>query len=520
MSELKQLSLLDRLEEPYEALLTPNEIFKLLDADMLRRLAEDRRIEWKPASFQGHPLGEYISMWANTAPEGGIIVIGVSDDGRLEGLRAKGDPYINKMEKNPRTFCPDAIVETSRIPVTNTKDNCDFVLAFRVQYHKSRVVKTNKGRAYTRRGDSKYEVHGAELLELQADKDELSFEAEPSRLSYPDEFDLKAIRSFTENVAGIRDMEEGHTREDILSLMHLGDSTTGEFQPNIACTLLFAKDSRKEIPGCRVRFLRFDGDEEGTGGKWNAVKDEVIDGQVPQMIVETDTLIESQIRTFSRLDSNERFTPQPEYPKTAWHEAIVNACVHRSYGNGLKTTNIFVKMFDNRLVIESPGGFPPFVTPENIYDTHRPRNPYLMEAMRHLDFVKCAHEGTRRMRAVMSKMSLPDPEFQEKESGSFRVRVTLRNNVHQRKAWVDVDVTEVIGTLLAQQLDENEKRFVNFIAEHGELNVTEAGRLSRLSWATAKKILMKLVERGILRHDRRRDIDRDPHARFRLNKPE
>ena len=38
-------------------------------------------------------------------------------------------------------------------------------------------------------------------------------------------------------------------------------------------------------------------------------------------------------------------------------------------------------MFDDRLVIESPGTFPTFVTPDNIYNMHAPRNPIIMNAM-------------------------------------------------------------------------------------------------------------------------------------------
>lgn len=57
----------------------------------------------------------------------------------------------------------------------------------------------------------------------------------------------------------------------------------------------------------------------------------------------------------------------------------------------------------------SPGGFPPFVTPQNIYEVHHPRNPTLMQAMAYLDYVKCAHEGTRRIRQTMADMELPTP---------------------------------------------------------------------------------------------------------------
>ena len=189
--------------------------------------------------------------------------------------------------------------------------------------------------------------------------------------------------------------------------MKLGTLENGVFIPNIACALMFASDPKDVIPGGWVRFLRFEGEQEGTGEQWSAVQDRDIEGTVPEIIVTTDEMISSHLRTFSRLDANGRFFTQPEYPRTAWYEAVVNACVHRSYGNGLKNVPIFVKMFSDRLVIESPGTFPAFVTPENIYDSHVPRNPCLMEAMRHLDFVKCAHEGTRRMRESMSAMALP-----------------------------------------------------------------------------------------------------------------
>ena len=71
-------------------------------------------------------------------------------------------------------------------------------------------------------------------------------------------------------------------------------------------------------------------------------------------------MIGSQLREFTRLESDGKFYTASEYPQDAWYEAVVTACVHRSYN--LKNMNIFVKMFDDRLVVESPGGFPPLVT--------------------------------------------------------------------------------------------------------------------------------------------------------------
>jgi hypothetical protein len=62
------------------------------------------------------------------------------------------------------------------------------------------------------------------------------------------------------------------------------------------------------------------------------------------------------LREFSKLGKDNKFYTETEYPEDAWYEAIVNACVHRSYV--LSNKVVFVKIFDDRLVVESPGGFP------------------------------------------------------------------------------------------------------------------------------------------------------------------
>lgn len=517
MPDNEQLSFLASIEAPPSALLTPTEIFQRVNEELLVTLSEDNRLERKPGTCRTALLGQYISMWANTAPDGGVIVVGMADNGAFDGLNELGHERLNKLERCGRTYCPDATGSSKRVPVTNLRGENDFVLVMRVPYMANKVVKTNKGDAFVRRADQKHKLTPDEVRELKADKREISFELEECNLQYPSDFNRSAIHEFTDRIRADKSLDEDHSDEDVLTLMHLGKLVAGDFKANVACALLFADDPRLVAPGCRIRFLRFDGDVEGTGDKWNAVKDIFVEGTVGEIITKTADVISSQVRTFSRLGPKSKFYTQPEYPPTAWYEAVVNACVHRSYGNGLRATPVFVKMFDNRLVIESPGPFPPFVTPENIYYSHHPKNPFLMEALRHLEFVKCAHEGTRRMRAVMSQMKLPDPEFRQDQIGHFLVRVTLRNNVDQRKVWVDQDVADMVGAMIAKSLTDNERRFLNFVAEHGEISVSDAQRLAGLTWPMAKKQLMKLVKRGILRHDIRENLDRDPQARFRLD---
>jgi ATP-dependent DNA helicase RecG len=184
--------------------------------------------------------------------------------------------------------------------------------------------------------------------------------------------------------------------------------------------------------------------------------------------------------------------------------------------------NIFVKMFADRLEVESPGGFPPLVTPANIYEMHKPRNPYLMEALYYLDFVKCAHEGTRRIRSAMADLNLPPPDFmQSGETNSNPiVKVVLRNNVKQRKVWVDSDAAKLVGEAVMKQLTPDELRAINFVAEHRAISVSDFQRLTGRTWPSAKKVLMGLVDRKLLDHQIRSgpDIKVDPQARFTLRK--
>ena len=177
-----------------------------------------------------------------------------------------------------------------------------------------------------------------------------------------------------------------------------------------------------------------------------------------------------------------------------------------------------IKMVDDRLVVENPGGFPPFVTPENIYDMHQPRNPFIMDALFYMKFVQCAHEGTRRIRDDMRKSGLPEPIFSQKEVGNALVQVTMRNDIEHRKVFVDTDAFMVLGERLSKDLDDTERRIVNFIAANRTINVTQTSNLINRRWQYCKKVLTRLVEKGILDHMHDPLVERDANQYYALKK--
>lgn len=140
---------------------TPDDIFNDLDQQTVQRFKEDSRIERKKARVSQKDLAENLSMWANSQPAGGIIFIGVDDDGGISGCRRVEQEHINEIE-TVRRLCPDAKYEFKRVGVANKKNEPDFIIAVRVHYRDDKLVETTDGSAFVREGDQKRKLTEAE----------------------------------------------------------------------------------------------------------------------------------------------------------------------------------------------------------------------------------------------------------------------------------------------------------------------------------------------------------------------
>lgn len=500
------------------ALISPAELYQNAPA-YLELLKEDRRFERKSARTSPRSLGEYFSMWANTLPEGGLIAIGIEDKGAVQGCRSLSQAELNEREQAGRVYCPDARFSSKLVSVVNEDGESDFILLIKVDYRQDKLVYDSQGHAWIRIGDQKHELSKEQCRELEIDKGQVDFEQEPLiNYFYPEGFDAGRVAQFTAAFRKSRGLSYEKSDEQILQLRHLGKFQGARFIPNVACVLLFAKDPMERFPGCRIRVRRFEGEREQTGANYNAVKEYWIEGNLPDIIERTAQVLDSQIREFSKLGPDGRFYAAPEYPHDAWFEAVVNACVHRSYG--MLNMHTTIEMFYDRMVVESPGPFPPFITPENIYDTQHARNPKLMDAMIYLGFVKFANEGTKRIREEMLASNLPMPLFQQSDvAGGYSVRLTLRNNYQKRELWIDSDVSSILGEVVSKSLSPEESRAINFIKQHGQINVSQLHDLvssTVKTWHTCKRILMRLTDKKILEYVHRTDIEKDSNAHFVL----
>lgn len=495
-------------------MLGPHEAFARADSKLIDRLIENSVMEKKNGRVKATVLAEYFSMWANTGPHGGLLIVGVENDGQKTGLVSLHPSQVAEIELAGPNLCPDARFEQKRINIFNSSGKPDFVILFFVKFSEKRVVGTHRQEAFIRRGDQKHKLTDFEKAELRIDRGEIDFEDEFSQLSYPSEFDLSAVSRFASVVKGRTPGLSERTDEEILQYRRLGKPHDGNFRANNAAALLFAKDSLERFPGCKVRFIQFDGDVEGTGAKYNGVKDIWIEGTIPQIIDQARSVIRNQIRDYVRLGADGRFFRGPEYPEEAWFEAVVNACVHRSYN--MRNRTVFVKMFASRLEIISPGGFPPGVTPENIYNQSNPRNRRVAEALFFFDYVLCSNEGTRRMRDTMAQSNLPEPKFLQSEIDGVTFKVVLENNIAFRKEYVDDRAVQIVGVEQFSSLNEKERMLVNYVAEHQTITVSDAARIVRGGWKQMKKLLDGLCYRNVMERKSPMGTDRDPKAHYRL----
>lgn len=504
------------LSFPSETLIqlwTPDEIYDRIDASNVLAFVEDRRVERKGIGVQPKALAEYLSMWSNTQPHGGIIIVGINNGGEVEGCLGLSPARKNDLESLTQ-LCPDARWVSKEVPVKNNRGQDDFVLVYRVDYRADKLVETSGGDAFIREGDNKLRITETLKRELRISKGEIHYELEPVSLKYPDDFDIDEVNKFCHAFFANRRYQTEKGREELLELAKLGRRTGAGFQPNLACALLFALDPRSEIPGARIRVIKYEGSREQFGVELNAVYSTFVDGNISKLLFAARPIIASQLRSFQHFTSAGRILNSPEYPEEAWFEAVVNAVAHRSYN--LKTQNIFVKIFDDRFVVESPGGFVPPTTAATVYDAHNPRNPYLMEAMMHLELTFCGYEGTRRMRRAMQNAKLPDPKFRQIEAHAHQVHVTLENDVTSRKAFVAKELFNQLTDAEFSTLTSDEKEIIVFLATQNEMNITTAALVIGKSWPTASKVMAGLLEKRIIEPQTKQGRKRDSTKTYRF----
>ena len=118
----------------------------------------------------------------------------------------------------------------------------------------------------------------------------------------------------------------------------------------------------------------------------------------------------------------------PTFNEHVVREAILNAVSHRNYQMG---GSVFVRQYRDRLVVESPGGFPNGITVENILDRQSPRNRRVAEILALCGLVERSGQGMNLMYEWSVKEAKQLPDFTGTDENF--VKLTLNGMVLDAK---------------------------------------------------------------------------------------
>lgn len=469
--------------------------------EKLLSTVENQNFERKSVLIQPKGLTAEFSAFANSSVEGGLVVVGIEKDKNITGINFVGQDKINKLIGAQRIFCPLAKVEYKETPITNNKGQRDRLLLFYVEFSPDKVIKLNSDEVYERVGDQTCKVSSAKVRQMEYDKREAIFEKELIPSLTIEQLNINLVDNFVGKWIERDGLTNKPSTEDLILLKGFGQKEKDKIKINYAGALLFHDRPDEFIPGAKIRFFKYEGTKIETGSRSNIVKDKFFEGPITKQIVELAEMIKSQIREFSFLGIDGKFKTVLEYPEFAWYEAVVNAVVHRAYN--LKNANIFVRMFNDHIEIESPGNLPGIVTVENIYKENFPRNPTLMQGLLYLGYVKYASEGMDRIKEEMVQLSLPAPELKnDKQAVLFKV--TLKNNIEKRTVKSELEDVRKLNKKIVEILNEDEKKIIyyllrnhigapaNFEKEINKGRATVVRRLRRLEELKAVKRTEKI----------------------------
>ena len=460
---------------------------------------EDQTFDCKSIQIEPKALAVPIVAFANA--DGGVIAIGVSDKTRtIEGIDQHTEK-LNELLRVPFDFCnPSVPVTCSYLPCTDKDGNENRILLMEVPASSS--LHTNQAdEVFMRVGDKSRKLTFDERVQLMYDKGERYYEDTAVYGATIDDIDMDAVADYAKLVgygkSPLQYLREnnGFVRTNKKAAMARPE-VNGEEEVSTACVLLFGKYPQKFFPRARTRFIRYEGVDEKVGAEMNVIKDVTFEGTILNQVKKTIEFIETQVREHTFLGQHAQFVTKRDYPEFVIQEMTVNACCHRAYN--IKGTEIQIKMFDDRLVFESPGKLPGQVKPNNIRHTHFSRNPKIAAFLKAYHFVKEFGEGFDRICREQEANGANVPSFRTDE---FILKITVpkvSENVNVNVT-EKVDATENVTENVTDASQKTSQKIIDLIKEDPYISTTKMAEIIGVDRRNIARNIKKLKEQGVVR---------------------
>lgn len=451
---------------------------KTIDNNRVREIIsieESHFIDLKSKNIAPAKLTKTISAFANAS--GGEIFIGIEEFEGENGKTRAWDGFSDQEAANPIFQVIEALnplgnsYSAEFINATGVTGSVLHLTIFKTQ----EIVFATDDKAYVRRSAQSLPVIGESALErLKYDKGLKSFEDELVNVEIEEIENSNTIIEFLIDTIPSSEPINWLSKQRVIS----------NGRPTVAGILLYSDSPQTILPKrSAVKILRY-------RTKKDAERDYLVfdpitmEGPLYDLIYTSVDKLKNIIEGIEKAGSAgmEKIT----YPEEALHELLTNAVLHRDYS---VAADVQVRIFDNRVEIESPGRLPGHVTVENITKTQFARNPKIVRLINKFSNPpnKDVGEGINTAFEAMGKLRLKKPEITELDGS---VLVTLRHESLASPEQIVMDylktepeITNATGRDLTGIKSENSMKQVFYrLRERGQLEQTPKVSGKKPSW--------------------------------------
>ena len=261
---------------------------------------------------------------------------------------------------------------------------------------------------YVRKNASNHKLSGEALDNLKFDRGAAKYEDTTVDVSLEYVTDSDIMAEFNKNVVPAAGPLNWLRKQQLIRLD----------KPTVAAVLLISDSPQSILPKqSAIKIIRYNTTGEAHRDSL-AGAPETIEGPIYDLIFDGVARVKAIIEESKKLRDNVFKTVV--YPDEALHELIANAVLHRNYS---VQTDIQVRIFDNRVEIDSPGKLPGGVTVDNIKTVQFARNPKIIRLVNKFDNPpnKDVGEGINTAINAMGKLKLKPPEFIETASSFLAI---------------------------------------------------------------------------------------------------
>jgi ATP-dependent DNA helicase RecG len=401
-----------------------------------------KAVEKRPAS-----LSEDVSAFANA--DGGELYIGV-DEVEVNGKKTRSWRGFSNPE------AANGLIQLfDRLFPVGSDFQYEFLrcaelpgLVFHATINKTvGITRASNNIPYLRRSAQSIPVTTPEALRrLEYAKGVHSFENETVNADLRVVTKSEIVKAFVSNVVPTTEPEEFLRKQTLIR----------DNRPTVAAILLFSDEPQAMLPKhCGIKVYRFKTTASEGFREAEAFIPKTVEGCLYRQIRSAVSLTTDIIQQIPIMGAVAGFEAV-QYPPQTLHEIIANAVIHRDYSI---TDDIHIRIFDNRIEVQSPGKLPANMTVRNLTTNRAARNGAIQRLLNRFPDPpnRDVGEGIKTAIAAMTALGLEKPIFEEKETAFL---VTIK---HEKLATAELTIMDYIernGTI-----NNREARQITYIHE-------------------------------------------------------